>query len=121
MSKNLIILLFLLSGGLFAQNLMQVDNVVKTAANVKVGAQRTDIYLPLIKNKAVAIVSNQTSLVGNVHLLDTLLSLGVKVKKVFGPEHGFRGTADAGANVKTIANAEPAQNCQLISFVAWRH
>ncbi|MDB5228198.1 MAG: hypothetical protein JWN78_2391 [Bacteroidota bacterium] len=70
------------------------------AANVTVGAERLDQYLPLLKGKAVGIVVNPTSMVGNTHLLDTLISLGVNVKAIFAPEHGFRGTADAGEHIK---------------------
>lgn len=64
-----------------------------------VGAERLDKYLSLIKENSVAIVANQTSMVGNVHLVDTLLSLGINVVKVFAPEHGFRGDADAGETI----------------------
>lgn len=63
------------------------------------GAQRTDLYLARIEGKAVGIVANQTSVVGKIHLVDTLLSLGVNVKCVFAPEHGFRGNASAGAKI----------------------
>lgn len=73
---------------------------------VTVGAQRTAQYLPLLQNKRVALVVNQTSVIGSAHLADTLLSLGVQVIKVFAPEHGFRGDADAGAQ---IANAKDAR------------
>ncbi len=66
---------------------------------VVVGASRLDYYIKFIKNKSVAVIGNQTSMVGNVHLVDTLLSLGVDVKMVFAPEHGFRGMADAGEKV----------------------
>lgn len=68
---------------------------------LRVGAERTEAYLPLLKDKKVAIVGNQTSLVRNAHLVDTLLALGVQVKKVFSPEHGFRGEADAGEHLKS--------------------
>ncbi len=60
------------------------------------GADRISVYLPLLKNKSVGIFANQTSMVGNTHLVDTLRKLGVNIKVIFGPEHGFRGTADAG-------------------------
>ena len=66
---------------------------------VQVGSENFDKYLPIIKEKRVAIIGNQTSMVGSVHLVDTLLSLGVDVRKVFAPEHGFRGNADAGEKV----------------------
>ncbi len=63
------------------------------------GADRINVYLPFLKNKSVGIFANQTSMVGNKHLVDTLRSLGVNIKVIFGPEHGFRGTADAGEKV----------------------
>jgi len=67
--------------------------------DIVVGAERLSEYLPFLEGKTVAIVGNQTSMVGNSHLVDTLLALKVDVKKVFAPEHGFRGTADAGEKV----------------------
>lgn len=63
------------------------------------GADRISVYLPLVKGKTVGIFANQTSMVGNTHLVDTLRKLGVDIKVIFGPEHGFRGTADAGEKV----------------------
>jgi uncharacterized protein YbbC (DUF1343 family) len=63
------------------------------------GAERTDVYVPTLIGKRVGIVANQTSMVGQIHLVDTLLALGVDVVCVFSPEHGFRGTADAGEKV----------------------
>ena len=72
------------------------------AQTVRTGAERTENLLPLLEGKRVALVVNQTSVVGKMktHLLDTLLALDVNVKKVFAPEHGFRGNADAGETVK---------------------
>jgi len=64
-----------------------------------VGAAQLDRYLPLLKNKSVGLVVNQTSSIGTTHLVDSLLSLGIAVKAIFAPEHGFRGTADAGESV----------------------
>ena len=55
------------------------------------GAERIDTYLPLLKNKKVGLFANQTSIVGNTHLVDTLQKLGINVTVIFGPEHGFRG------------------------------
>jgi len=70
------------------------------AQNIVLGAERTDAYLPLLKNKKVGIIGNQTSMIGNTHLVDSLLSLGVNIVKVFSPEHGFRGKADAGDKIE---------------------
>lgn len=64
------------------------------------GAERMDQYLSLLKGKTVAIFANPTSMVGNTHLVDTLKKLGINIKVIFGPEHGFRGTAEAGAHVE---------------------
>ncbi len=77
------------------------EKILPKPTNIIVGAARFDAYLSLLKNKKVAMVVNQTSLVGETHLVDTLLSLGVKVKKIFAPEHGFRGTADAGEKINS--------------------
>jgi len=68
-------------------------------ARVLAGAERINVYLPLIKGRKVGIFANQTSMVGNTHLVDTLRSLGVDIKVIFGPEHGFRGIADAGEKI----------------------
>lgn len=72
------------------------------AQHIRTGAEQLEKLLPLLKGKHVALVVNQTSIVGHnqTHLLDTLLSLQVNVRKVFAPEHGFRGNADAGETVK---------------------
>ncbi|HTN21196.1 MAG TPA: DUF1343 domain-containing protein [Pelobium sp.] len=63
------------------------------------GAEQTAKYLPLLKNKKVGLVVNQTAEINGVPLVDTLKSLGIAIKAVFGPEHGFRGTADAGEKI----------------------
>jgi len=69
-------------------------------ADIIMGAEQLDKYLPLIKGKRVALVVNQSSLVYGEHLVDVLLRKGVKVVKIFAPEHGFRGNADAGEHIK---------------------
>jgi uncharacterized protein YbbC (DUF1343 family) len=72
---------------------------IATKTKIITGADRMDVYLPLLKGKSVAVFANQTSIIGNTHLVDTLLKSGIKIVKIFGPEHGFRGTADAGEHV----------------------
>src|SRR5687767_9908113 len=69
------------------------------------GAEQVDKYLPLLKNKRIAIMANQTSMIGKTHLVDSLKTLGVNVVKVFGPEHGFRGNASAGTAVSDEVDA----------------
>lgn len=72
---------------------------LKAVAQVIPGAYQTSKYLPLVKGKQVALVVNHTSVIGKTHLADSLLSLGVQIRRIFAPEHGFRGTADAGAHI----------------------
>ncbi len=84
------------------------------AQKLVLGAERTNIYLPLLKNKKIAIVGNQTSMIANTHLVDSLLSLKVNVVKVFSPEHGFRGKADAGAIIED--ETDDKTGLPIISF-----
>ena len=75
----------------------------QTTNDVITGAAQVDHYIPLLVGKNVALVANQTSLVHQVHLVDTLLSRGINISKVFAPEHGFRGEADAGASIDNLS------------------
>lgn len=70
------------------------------ATNIKNGADQIESLISIIGNKRIALVANPTSLTGNIHLLDTLYSLGKRPVALFAPEHGFRGKADAGETVK---------------------
>lgn len=70
-------------------------------AEVQVGASRTDVYLPLLQSKRVALMSNHTGMVGEKHTLDILIENGINVTAIFSPEHGFRGTAREGEHVKS--------------------
>lgn len=74
--------------------------VLQATAQVKNGADRLEELFPLLENKRISLVVNQTSLVQNVHLLDTLYNKEVHITQVFAPEHGFRGDADAGEFIK---------------------
>ncbi|MBA2249293.1 MAG: DUF1343 domain-containing protein [Chitinophagaceae bacterium] len=78
------------------------------------GAERMEVYVPLLKGKAVAVFANQTSMVGNTQLVDTLVKSGVNVVKIFGPEHGFRGEADAGEKVANYTDKKTG--IQVISL-----
>ena len=68
---------------------------------IKVGAEQTEEYLPALKGQRVAVLANHTAMVGEQHLVDMLISKGVKLVGIFSPEHGFRGGADAGEHVKS--------------------
>ncbi|WP_143306995.1 exo-beta-N-acetylmuramidase NamZ family protein [Chitinophaga vietnamensis] len=82
--------------------LLFLDARAQYATNIVTGAARTEAYLPLLKNKRVALLVNQTATIGHTHLVDSLLKLHVRIQKIFSPEHGFRGNADAG---ETVANS----------------
>ena len=75
------------------------NNILDIQNSIKVGAEITDAYFPLIKDKRIAVMSNQTGIVGDEHLVDMLVKEGLNVVGIFSPEHGFRGTADAGEHV----------------------
>ena len=75
-------------------------------AKIIVGAEQTQAYLPLLKEKNIALVVNQTSLIGKKHLVDSLLALHIKIKNIFAPEHGFRGDHSAGEKVNSTIDAK---------------
>ena len=79
---------------------IRASNAGKPALTVVTGAQQLDLLLPKLTGKRVALVVNHTSTIGRIHLADTLQKLHVDLKKIFAPEHGFRGNADAGETLK---------------------
>lgn len=85
------------------KNTAQKDSV--SNPGIKTGAEQTEKYLSYLKGKRVAILANQTSVIGNTHLVDSLQKSGVNIVKVFGPEHGFRGRASAGDIVNDETDA----------------
>ena len=82
--------------------------------NIVLGAERTDQYLKLLEGKKVGLVVNQTSMIAETHLVDSLLSSGIEVVKVFAPEHGFRGKLDAGE--KVTSGVDPKTKLPIISL-----
>lgn len=78
------------------------------------GADQTEKYVSYLKGKRVALVANQTSIIGNQSSVDSLISLGVRIVKVFGPEHGFRGNASNGAEVAD--EKDPKTGIPIISL-----
>ncbi|MGX1929763.1 exo-beta-N-acetylmuramidase NamZ family protein [Flagellimonas sp. 2504JD4-2] len=113
-SKSTVLLLVLLFSS--CRGPEKKDNAIAeniesdVVVSIIVGANRTEVYLPSLQGKKVGIVANQTSVIfengGHTHLVDSLLSQNVKVEKVFAPEHGFRGKADAGEHVKDGMDAK---------------
>ena len=97
-------------------NILPVPRILQGLSNkdLSVGAENMEVYLPLLRNKRVGCVVNQTSRVGSRHLVDTLLQRGINVVEIFAPEHGFRGNADAGDEV---ANGNDSRtNIPIISL-----
>jgi uncharacterized protein YbbC (DUF1343 family) len=78
------------------------------------GANQIDQYRSLLDGKSVAVLANQTSMIGSTHLVDTLISLGVNIKVIFAPEHGFRNLADAGELISD--GKDPETGIPLISL-----
>ncbi len=78
------------------------------------GAYQTEQYIPLLKNKRVGVFTNHTAIINNKHLIDTLLLAGINIQKIFTPEHGLRGTADAGE--MTIDSIDSLTGIQIVSL-----
>ncbi|WP_076925109.1 DUF1343 domain-containing protein [Pseudoalteromonas sp. EB27] len=102
MFKTLFITLFFIFSAIF------IPSVQTNEANnsLVVGAQQYAKYLPQLKNKRVGLVVNQTSIIGQTHLVDALLAKSINITKIFAPEHGFRGDHDAGAHVKNAVDSK---------------
>jgi len=76
------------------------------SAQIITGAEQTNRYLPILQDKRVAVCFNPTSVIGETHLVDTLLSATINIVKIFAPEHGFRGEAEAGAVIQSAMDAK---------------
>ena len=88
------------------------ETIETESPGIILGAERMDEYIPLLQNKKVGLLVNHTSMIGKTHLVDTLLALDIEIPKIFAPEHGFRGKADAGEHVAD----EVTENYELISL-----
>ncbi|GMT45522.1 MAG: hypothetical protein IEMM0006_1354 [bacterium] len=102
--RILFFVLFLFSGGVsLAQNRLPV---LTNYNQIVTGDEQTSVYFPLLRGKRVAVVANQSSIIGKTHLVDSLLSSGIRVVRIFSPEHGFRGNKGAGEKVKNGLDAQ---------------
>ncbi|PWT78487.1 MAG: DUF1343 domain-containing protein [Bacteroidetes bacterium] len=95
-------------------NLVYAQKVPSKTTLVETGADRTELYLPLLRGKSVGIFANQTSVIGKTHLVDSLLKKHIAIRKIFAPEHGFRGMADAGEKVSNMK--DPVTGIPIISL-----
>ena len=89
-TKEMKVLIFFIAG------FMSIVSCAQKGQGIMVGADQTELYFPLLKGKRIAVVANHTSLIQGAHLVDSLVSADFEVDKIFSPEHGFRGKADAG-------------------------
>ena len=104
---------------LFAVFFVLFQSVFSQSASILPADWQTGEYFSLLKNKRVALVANHSSMLGQVHLLDTLLSSGIKIQRIFCPEHGFRGNIGAGERVKNQKDA--ATGIKIISLYGRNH
>lgn len=104
---------FTIASGVGQQPVSRKNNTIIT------GADQTEKYLGYLKDKRVAVLANPTTIIGKRHLVDSLLSIGINIVKVFGPEHGFRGNASAGAVVSD--EKDPATGVKIISLYGAKH
>ena len=88
--------------------------VTTSTKQIVTGADQTNSYVPYLQGKRVAVLANPTTIIGDRHLVDTLPAMGVRIVKVFGPEHGFRGNASAGVNVTD--EKDPATGIPILSL-----
>jgi uncharacterized protein YbbC (DUF1343 family) len=102
---RLFLFLFLFSACSVSKSANKIDK-----NELKTGAEQVNLYLETIKNKKIGMVVNHTATIQKTHLVDSLLKLGINIKKIFGPEHGFRGTADAGEHVNSAKDAKTGIN-----------
>ncbi len=101
MKNYLLILTFFLAASSCQAHTREENNDSdQEKPGILTAAEQTALYLPLLQNKNIALVVNHTSMIHQHHLVDTLMASGVSVKKIFAPEHGFRGDKDAGENIK---------------------
>jgi uncharacterized protein YbbC (DUF1343 family) len=105
---NIFVIAFTL--GVFAFPVLSQNN----NSEVIPGAEQVALYKATLKNRTIAVVANQTSMVGKVHLVDTLLSLGAHIKVIFCPEHGFRGNEEAGKLIKS--SKDPRTGIPIVSL-----
>lgn len=112
--KEIIFGLFLVAGIYSAAPAMKLPAPDAAKPGILTGADQTGQYIHYLKGKRVAVLANPTTIIGKEHLVDSLLKRGINIVKVFGPEHGFRGNASNGAEVRD--EVDPATGIPIISL-----
>jgi uncharacterized protein YbbC (DUF1343 family) len=94
--------------------LLFIYNPIYSQSSIKTGAEQTNLYVNSLKGKRVAVLANPTTIIGKKHLVDSLMTLGINIIKVFGPEHGFRGNASNGTKVDD--ETDPTTGIKILSL-----
>lgn len=97
-----------------AQTSTKMNGSPGLTSSIVPAAERLNEYLPLLSGKRVGIFANHTSIVGKSNIVDTLVKRGVNISVIFGPEHGFRGTADAGEKIDNVT--DPSTGIPVVSL-----
>ncbi len=103
-TRTLFFILFLFSG--FVCHAQNKRPVLTNFHQIVTGDEQTSLYFPLLQGKHVAVVANQSAIIGKTNLVDTLLAKDIKVIRIFSPEHGFRGNKSAGAHINDGVDTE---------------
>ena len=112
--KSILILFVLFISTIHCTSQHKLTKESTAGKKIITGADQTEKYLALLRGKRIGILGNQTTIIGKVHLVDSLQKLGINIVKVFGPEHGFRGNASAG--VKVEDEKDPATGIPIVSL-----
>jgi uncharacterized protein YbbC (DUF1343 family) len=99
---------------IFLPLLTSCTGATSQPVSVKTGCEHTSLYLEQLRGKSVGIVANHTTIIGHTHLVDSLVSLGIHIATIFAPEHGFRGDADAGADIRN--GVDPKTGIRIVSL-----
>lgn len=91
-----------------------LQNNIAAAPVLRTGADQTELWLPMLKGRKVAVAANPTSFIASTHIVDSMLALGVNLACVFAPEHGFRGEAEAGESV--VGGIDKKSGVKVISL-----
>ena len=111
----LFLVLIVFQNACYANQVLEKELQTKSENNIQIGADNYKSYLPLLRDKKIGVVTNQTGiLTDKIHLVDFLLSKNIAIQTIFAPEHGFRGTADAGEQV--IDGKDTKTNLPIISL-----
>ncbi|MRX68373.1 Uncharacterized conserved protein YbbC, DUF1343 family [Flavobacterium resistens] len=114
-AKSAFVAAFLFSIPTYSSAIQTNNSKEINAAVIKTGADNYEKYLPLLKDKKVGIVTNQTGILSNkTHVVDFLLEKKIAIQTIFAPEHGFRGTADAGEHI--VDGKDPKTGLSIISL-----